>query len=72
MLLEQKNVNEVKRHWRSKFGTPPPTCVRVAWLHDKFGTDGTVQNVDKKCSEELEVQLTMEVLRQCYRSSHNP
>jgi hypothetical protein len=37
MLLEKENVNEVQRHGRNEFGTPPPTCVRVAWLYGKFG-----------------------------------
>jgi hypothetical protein len=48
---------------------PTPTCVTVAQLHDMFRADGTVQNVDMERSEDLAVQLTMEVLRQCYRSS---
>jgi hypothetical protein len=42
-------------------------CETVALLSDKFGTDGTVQNVDMERSEELAVQLTVEVLRQHYR-----
>jgi hypothetical protein len=41
-------VNDVRR-WRSEFGTPPQTCVTFVQLHDKFGADGTVQNMDKKC-----------------------
>jgi hypothetical protein len=68
MLLEKDNVNKVKRQ-RNESG--PPTHVTAAQLHDKFRADGTVQNVDKKSSKDLEVQLTMEVLRQCYMSSHN-
>jgi hypothetical protein len=70
VLLEKENVNEIQR-WRNEFGTPPPTCVTVGWLHDNFGADGTVPNVDQEHSEDLTVQLTMEVLRQCDRSSHN-
>jgi hypothetical protein len=70
MLQEKENVNEMQRH-RNEFGTLPPTCVAVAWLYDRFGADGTIQNVDKECSEDLTVQLTMEVLRQCYKSSHS-
>jgi hypothetical protein len=70
MLLEKENDNEVQR-WKNEFGTPMPTCVTVAQLHDKFGADGTVQNVYKECSEDRAVQLTMEVLKQCYRSSHS-
>jgi hypothetical protein len=27
----------------------------AAWLHDKFWADGTVQNVDKECFEDLAV-----------------
>jgi hypothetical protein len=34
----------------------------VARLRDKLGADGMVQNVDKKRSEDLAVQLTMELL----------
>jgi hypothetical protein len=56
-------VNEVQRHWINKSGTPSPTHVTVARLQAKFGADRTVQNVDKKCSENFTVQLTMEVLR---------
>jgi hypothetical protein len=51
-------VNEEQRQ-RNKFGTPPPTCETFAWLCDEFGDEGTVQNVDKECSEHLTVQLTM-------------
>jgi hypothetical protein len=54
-----------------EFGMLPPTCVTVRWLHDKFGASGTVQNIDMECCEDLTVQLTAEVLRHCYRSSHN-
>jgi hypothetical protein len=61
----------VQRHWRNEYGTPPPTCVTAVQLHDKFRADITVQTTDKEHSKELTVQLTMEVLRQCYRSSHN-
>jgi hypothetical protein len=39
-------------------------CETVTLLSDKFGTHGTVQNVDKEHSEEVAVQLTVEVLRQ--------
>jgi hypothetical protein len=38
----------------------------IGGLHDKFGADGTVQNVDKEHPEDLAVQLRMEVLRQYY------
>jgi hypothetical protein len=71
MLVGKENVNEAQRRWMNEFGTLPPTCVTVARLRDKFGADGTVPNVDKKRSEDLEVQLTVKVLRQCYRSSHS-
>jgi hypothetical protein len=40
-------------------------------VRDKFRDDETVQNVDKEHSEDLAAQLTVEVLRQYYRSSHN-
>jgi hypothetical protein len=32
---------------------PPPTCVKVARLRGKFGAEGTVQNAEKECSENL-------------------
>jgi hypothetical protein len=70
MLLEKENVNEVQIHWRKEFGMPPLPSITVAQLCDKFGADGTGQNVGKEWPEDLEVQLTMEVLRQCYRSSY--
>jgi hypothetical protein len=53
MLLEKDNANEVQRHWENEFGTPPSTCVKVAFLHAMFGADGTMQNVDKEPSEDL-------------------
>jgi hypothetical protein len=57
---------------KNEFGTsPPPTCSRVARLRDNFEADGTVQNVNKGHSEDLAVQLTIELLRQSYRPSHN-
>jgi hypothetical protein len=37
------------------FGTPPPTCVTVAWFHEKFEADGTVESVDIECSEDLTI-----------------
>jgi hypothetical protein len=43
MILEKENVNGVQRCWRNEFGTPTTTYVRVAWLHIKFGSDGTAQ-----------------------------
>jgi hypothetical protein len=43
------NMNKVQRQ-RNEFRTPPPTRVTIAWLHDKFETDGTVHNVKKGCS----------------------
>jgi hypothetical protein len=67
-VAEEKNVNEMQRHWRNESGTPPPTCDPVARLRIKFGADRPVQNLDKKRSEDLAVQLTMEVFRQCERS----
>jgi hypothetical protein len=42
-----KNVVEVQRRWRNKFGTPPSTQVTITRLRDKFETDGVVQNVNK-------------------------
>jgi hypothetical protein len=42
-----ENVTEVQRHWRSEFGTPPPTRVTVTKMCVKFEVDGTVQNVNK-------------------------
>jgi hypothetical protein len=69
MLLEKKNVSEVQK-WRSEFGTLP-RCVPVSWLNGKLGSDGTVQNVGKEHSEDLAFQLTVEVLRQCYRSTQS-
>jgi hypothetical protein len=42
-------MNEVQRR-RNEFGTPLPTCVTMAWLHDKIEADGTVHNVNKGCS----------------------
>jgi hypothetical protein len=46
LMLLGKNMNEVKK--KKEFGIPPPACITVAWLHDKFGADGTLQNVDKE------------------------
>jgi hypothetical protein len=71
MVLEMENVNEVQRRWRNEFGTPPPPCVIIARLRDKFETDVTVQNVNKGRSEDLAFQLTLEVLRQCYGPTEN-
>jgi hypothetical protein len=68
MLLEKENVNEVQRR-KNESGTPSLACVTVSRLRDKFGVDGTVQTVDKECSEGLEVQLSKEVRRRCYMSS---
>jgi hypothetical protein len=56
VLLETENVNEIQRCLINKSRTQPPTCGRAAWLCDKFGAGGMVQNVDKKCSENLAVQ----------------
>jgi hypothetical protein len=69
MLVKKKNVNDVQR-WRNEFGTPPPmqhlhTC-RVS-----LGVMEECKTVESEHSEDLAVQLTMEVLRQCYRPSHN-
>jgi hypothetical protein len=47
------------------------TYKRVTRLSDKFGADGTVHYVDTERSEGLAFQLTVEVLRQCYKTSHN-
>jgi hypothetical protein len=55
-------MNEVQRRCRNEFGTPPPTCVTVALLCDKFGAGGTVQGT--RNSENLTGQLKVEVLRQ--------
>jgi hypothetical protein len=71
MVLEKENVNEVQRRWRNEFGTEPATCITFAWLCDKSGADGAMQNTDKKHSEDLAVQLTTKVLRRYYRSSHS-
>jgi hypothetical protein len=68
MILEKEN--EEQRLRESEVGKPPPTCVTASWLRDKFEHDGTVQNVDKERYEDPAFELTVEVLRQCYRSSH--
>jgi hypothetical protein len=54
-------MTEEQRFWRNEFGTPPPTCVTVAKLSDKSEEDGTAQDVNKGRSEDLAVQLTMEM-----------
>jgi hypothetical protein len=69
MLLGKGSVNEAQGHWRNQFDMPPPTCITVALLCFKLRVDLTVKNMDKELSEDLAVQLTVEVLRQCYRSS---
>lgn len=65
------NVNEVKRRCRNEFVTVLPTCVRVARLVGKSAADETAQRVDRERCEDLAVQLTVEVLRQCCMSSHS-
>jgi hypothetical protein len=57
-------MNEVQRCGKNEFGTPPPTYVTGTQLCDEFGADGTVQNIDKECSEDLTVHLAVVVLRQ--------
>jgi hypothetical protein len=33
----------MQRWWINEFETPPPICVTVEWLDDKFGAGATVQ-----------------------------
>ena len=42
-----KNVVEVQRRWRVKFGTSPPTRVTITRIRNKFEVDGTVQDMLK-------------------------
>jgi hypothetical protein len=39
---KMENVTKVQRHWRNKFGTPPPTRDMVTKICDKSEADGTV------------------------------
>jgi hypothetical protein len=66
MLLEKKNMEQT--HWKNEYGTPPSTSITDARLCNKLRADRIVQNVDKEHSEDLAVQLIMEVLRHCYKS----
>jgi hypothetical protein len=68
--LKTESVVEVQRHRRNEFQTPPPTWVTITRLRDKFETDGTARDVNKADLEDLAVQITVKVLRQCYRPSH--
>jgi hypothetical protein len=65
MLLEKEDVSEVQGCWRNEFGMPTPKCILVDWLCVEFGADVTVLNLDKEHSEDLTVQLTVGVFRQC-------
>jgi hypothetical protein len=69
MLLEKKS--ECGAEQGNKFGIPPPTRIRVAGLRDKFGANVTVGCMNKERSEDLAVQRTTQVFRQCYRASQN-
>ena len=42
-----ENIKEVQCLRQRKFGTPPPTSLTIAYIHDKFEADGNVKYVDK-------------------------